>query len=127
MQKRKWKRIALTVAGVFVSGLVVLTIHIYAVTRPRIDATTRILARMDIKQAIGQADADKITAWLYQQKGVDHVLVNPQSDIAIFSFAPLQNDADRIVANFTREMPYKALRFKPSAEELKSGCPVGGR
>jgi hypothetical protein len=127
MQKRKWKRIALTVLGVFVLGVVVLTIHIYAVTRPRVDATTRILARMDIKQAIGQADADKITAWLYQQKGVDHVLVNPQSDIAIFSFAPVQNDADRIVANFTREMPYKAQRYKPAAEKMKSGCPVIGR
>ena len=127
MQKRKWKRIALTVLGVFVLGVVVLTIHIYAVTRPRVDTTTRILARMDIKQAIGQADADKITAWLYQQKGVDHVLVNPQSDIAIFSFAPVQNDADRIVANFTREMPYKALRYKPAAGEMKSGCPVAGR
>ena len=124
MQKRKWKRIALTILSVMVLGVVVLAVHIYVVTRPRVDATTRILARIDIKQDIDQADAEKITAWLYRQKGVDHVMVNPQTDIAIFSFAPLQNDADRIVADFTRQMPYKALRYKPSAEEMKSGCPV---
>jgi hypothetical protein len=124
MQKRKWKRIALAVSRVFVVGVIVLAVHIYVVTRPRVDASTRIMARIDIKQDIDQADADKITAWLYRQKGVDHVLVNPQSDIAIFSFAPVQNNANRIVAGFKREMPYKAERNIPTAEEMKGGCPV---
>ena len=124
MQKRKWKRIALSVAGVFVLGVIVLAVHIYVVTRPRVDASTRIMARIDIKQDIDQADADKITAWLYRQKGVDHVLVNPQSDIAIFSFAPVQNNANLIVADFKREMTYKAERNIPTAEEMKGGCPV---
>lgn len=125
MQKRTWKSIALTVLSVFVLGVIVLGVHIYVVTRPRVDASTRILVRIDIKQDIDQAEADKITAWLYQQKGVDHVLVNPQSDIAIFSFAPVQNNADRIVADFSREMPYPAAqRYRPSEEEMKSGCPV---
>ena len=124
MQKRKWKRIALTVLGIFVLGVIVLAVHIYVVTRPRVDASTRIMARIDIKQDIDQTDADKITAWLYRQKGVDHVLVNPQSDIVIFSFAPVQNDANRIVAGFKKEMPYRAERYMPTAEEMKGGCPV---
>lgn len=124
MQKRTWKRIALTVLTVFVLGVIVLAIHIYVVTRPRVDASTRIMARIDIKQDIDQTDADKITAWLYRQKGVDHVLVNPQSDIVIFSFAPVQNNANRIVADFKREMPYRAERNIPTAEEMKGGCPV---
>lgn len=116
---------ALIVLSVFVSGVIVLAVHIYVVTRPRVDAGTRILARIDIKQDIDQADADKITAWLYRQKGVDHVLVNPQSDIAVFSFAPVRNNAERIVADFKKEMPYTAAqRYKPSAEEMKNGCPV---
>jgi len=124
MQKRTWKRIALAVLGVFVLGVIVLAVHIYAVTRPRVDASTRIMARIDIKQDIDQTDADKITAWLYSRKGVDHVLVNPQSDIVIFSFAPVQNNANRIVADFKREMPYRAERYTPTAEEMKGGCPV---
>jgi hypothetical protein len=124
MQKRTWKRIALSISGVFVLGVIVLVVHIYVVTRPRVDASTRIMARIDIKQDIDQADADKITAWLYRQKGVDHVLVNPQSDIAIFSFAPVQNNANGIVAAFKREMPYAAQRNIPTAGEMNRGCPV---
>jgi len=124
MQKRTWKRIALTVLGVFVLGVIVLAVHIYVVTRPRVDASTRVMVRIDIKQDIDQTDADKITAWLYRQKGVDHVLVNPQSDIAIFSFAPVRNTANRIVADLKREMPYTVQRNIPTPEEMKGGCPV---
>ena len=124
MQKRTWKRIALTVVSVFVAMVVVLAVHIYVVTRPRVDDSTRIMARIDIKQEIGQADAARITDWLYRQKGVDHVLVNPQSDIVLFTFAPVKNNAGRIVEAFKASLPYKAERYLPGAEEMKSGCPV---
>jgi len=61
----------------FLFLVLVLAVHIYWVTRPKApDANTKIMARIDIKQPITQADADKITTWLYQQKGIDHVLVN---------------------------------------------------
>src|ERR1700754_2319462 len=119
MQKRVWKRIALTVVCVFVLGLAVLAVHVYTVTRPRVDASTRILVRVDVKQDIDQAEADRITAWLYQQKGVDHVLVNPQSDIAVFTLAPLKNSAAEVVSQFRKNMAYKAQRFLPSQEEMK--------
>ena len=126
MQKRTWKRIALGVLSALLVGVVVLAVHIWWVTRPHIDGSSRVLARIDIRQPMGQADADRITAWLYRQKGVDHVLVNPQSAIAIFSFSPLQNDGNRIAADLSNELPYKAAkRVMPSPEELKSGCPAG--
>lgn len=124
MQKRTWKRIALTAAGILMLGIVVLAIHIYVVTRPRVDANTRIMARIDIKQPIDNSDADRITAWLYQQKGVDHVLVNPQSDIAIFTFSPMQNNAAQIVSDFKRDLHYSADRYLPAADDMKGGCPV---
>jgi hypothetical protein len=89
------------------------------------DANTRIMARIDIKQPITDEDAGKITAWLYNQKGVDHVLVNPQSDIAIFTFAPIKNSADRIVSDFKASLPYKAERYLPAKAEMKGGCPAG--
>jgi hypothetical protein len=125
MQKRKWRRIALAALGVFVLGAVVLAIHIYVVTRPRVDANTRVMVRIDLGQDIGQADADAITAWLFQQKGVDHVLVSPQSDIAIFTFAPVSNDANRIVNDFRVQTAYKkSVRNMPSEKEMQGGCPV---
>jgi len=127
MQKRTWKRIALAALGVFVLGVGVLAIHIYVVTRPRVDADTRVMVRIDLRQDIGQADADRITAWLYQQKGVDHVLVDPRSDMAVFTFAPVSNDANRIVGDFSAQTSYRrALRYMPSKKEMQGSCPVGG-
>ena len=127
MKKRTWKKIALTAAAVVVLGTVVLAVHIWWVMRPRIDATTRIMVRIDIKQPIGKADADRITAWLYQQKGVDHVLVDPQSEIAIFTYYPVKNDANVIAQEFRQKLPYShAIRNVPTESEMAMGCPVAG-
>jgi hypothetical protein len=125
MQKRKWKRIAITAGSVLVLGIVVLAFHIWWVMRPRVDATTRIMARIDIHQPILPADASRITAWLYQQKGVDHVLVNPKVDIAVFTYSPLQNNANTITQQFRQELAYSsAARVIPSEREMAMGCPV---
>ena len=127
MQKRTWKKIALTATAVVVFGTVVLAVHIWWVMRPRIDATTRIMARIDIRQPIQKADADRITAWLYQQKGVDHVLVNPQTEIAIFTYAPVKNNGDVIAQEFRQDLHYPhATRNKPTESEMAMGCPVAG-
>jgi hypothetical protein len=125
MLKRKWKRIAITAGSVLVSGIFVLAFHIWWVMRPRVDATTRIMARIDIHQTVLPADADKITAWLYKQKGVDHVLVNPKVEIAVFTYSPLQNNADVITRQFRQDLAYSgAARVVPSETEMAMGCPV---
>ena len=125
MQKRNWKKIVLTSAAVLLGLVFILAVHIYWVTRPRIDASTRVMARIDLHQSITQDDAAKISGWLYQQKGVDHVLVNPASQIALFTFAPVKNDANRIVAEFKTNTPYiRAERFLPKIDPNASGCPV---
>ena|SRR5579871_2843021 len=125
MQKRTWKRIALGVLSVFLVGVVVLAVHIWWVMKPRPDATSRVMERIDLHRPIGKAEAGAITAWLYQQKGVDHVLVNPNAAIVIFTFAPLQNDGNRIAADFRHSLAYpSAQRIQPSEEEMASGCPV---
>jgi hypothetical protein len=127
MLKRKWKRIAITAGSVLVLGIGVLAVHIWWVMRPRIDATTRIMARIDIRQPILPADAGRITAWLYKQKGVDHVLVNPAVDIAVFTYSPLQNNANALTRQFRQDLAYKsAVRVMPSETEMAMGCPVAG-
>lgn len=125
MTKRTLRRIALGVLSTFLLLVVVLAVHIYIVTRPKApDANTRIMARIDIKQDIGQQDADRITTWMYRQKGMDHVLINPQRDIVVFTFFPVKTSANRIVSDFRAALPYKAERFLPTADQLKGGCPV---
>jgi hypothetical protein len=125
MQKRTWKSIVPGVLYVFGLLLIVLCVHIYIVTRPKpMAANTRAMARIDIRQAITQTDADRITCWLYKQKGVDHVLVNPRSAIAVFTFFPIKTTASRVVSDLKAQLPYKAERFIPGEAAMKSGCPV---
>ncbi len=105
--------------------MLVLCVHIYIVTRPKApDTHTIVMARIDIKQDIHEDEAQKITAWLYRQNGVDHVLCNPESDIVVFTFYPIKTSADTIVHQFKSNFNYDAARYVPSADELKGGCPV---
>jgi hypothetical protein len=124
--KRNWKKIVLWTMSIFCVLVLALGIHIYMVTRPKpMDAHTRAMARIDIKQPITQADADRITTWLYRQKGVDRVLVNPSSSIVVFTFFPIRTTAGQVVSDFKTDLPYKAQRFLPTEATVRSGCPFG--
>ncbi|ACU62535.1 hypothetical protein [Chitinophaga pinensis] len=125
MITKKLKQILLWAGGISVCLIVVLAVHIYMVTRPKPPgANTRIMARIDIRQDISQQDADKISAWLYQQKGVDRVMVNPATAIVVFTFFPVKTNAGNIVSDFQTTFHYPAQRYVPSEEEMKSGCPA---
>lgn len=125
MTKRIVKRIAKIAGGIAAMLAIVLFVHIYMVTRPKAaDAHAHTMARIDLKQQINQADANKITAWLYQQKGIDHVLCNPATAIVVFTFFPAQTTANEVVANFKNNLSYKAERYMPGPEDMQSGCPV---
>lgn len=127
MKKNNVKKMIIGGISFFLLLLLVLAAHIYIVTRPGIDATTRVMARIDVKQDINQDEANKITAWLYAQHGIDHVMINPVSDIVIFTFFPIKTNANDIVRNFKSTFNYhKAERFVPSEAQLKSSCPVAG-
>lgn len=124
MTRKKIKKTLLITTAVFLFLVAVLGVHIYMVTRPKADEHTIAMARIDIKQKINQDDANKITQWLYQQKGVGHVLCNPVSDIVVFTYYPIQVNANEIVSKFKSSLNYKSERFMPSQESLQSGCPA---
>ena len=122
--KKKIKKILLYSFATFLFLVVVLAVHIYLVYRPAPDKNTRVMARIDIKQQIDQDEANKIAAWMYHQKGIDHVLVNPKTNIVIFTFYPVKTSGNQIVNNFKASFPLKAERFMPTAENLKNSCPM---
>ena len=122
--KKKITKILLYTFGIFLFLFVVIAAHIYFVYRPAPDAFTRVMARIDVKQPITQDDANKISSFMVHQKGVDHVLVNPQTSIVVFTFFPVKTTGDQVVNNFKAHFPYKADRFMPTAENLKHSCPV---
>jgi hypothetical protein len=125
MKKRNLKKFLIYTFSIFFLLVVVLAAHIYVVYRPKApDAYTRILARIDIKQQITAEDSTNINSWLYQQKAVDHVLVNPHTNIVVFTFFPIKASANEIVNNFKTRFHFKTERFVPTAENLKSSCPV---
>ncbi len=128
MKRKNVQKILIWSASVLSVLLLILAVHIYMVTRPKApDTYTRIMARIDIKKQISESDAQKITAWMYQQKGIDHVLCNPESAILVFTFYPLQTNADKVLTNFRSELLLPAFRVVPTTAEMKSGCPVSSR
>ncbi len=122
--KKKIKKILLYGAATFLFLVFVLAVHIYFVYRPAPDANTRVMARIDIKQQLTPGDANNITNWLYHQKGVDHVLVNPQTNIVIFTFYPVKTSGDQIVSNFKSNFSFKAERIVANEENLKGSGTV---
>lgn len=127
MKRKTVKKIVLgTLASILVLFLV-LCIHIYVMMKPQPPtAHTIAMARIDFKQAIAPGDADAITNFLYHQNGVTHVLCNPATKIAVFTFYPVKANADAITANLSTSLHYNVKRFIPSKEAMASGCPVAG-
>ena len=123
-RKTVLKVVLWTFASLFVL-FVVLCVHIYVAMKPKApDAHTVAMARIDFKQSITPADAATITGWLYQQQGVAHVLCNPTSRIAVFTFYPVKANATAITAKLTSNLHYNAARFVPSEKDMAAGCPV---
>jgi len=124
MKKRAIKKVLLYTLSTLLFLVFALVIHVYLVYRPKITPNTRVMARIDVKQSLSGDDANKISAFMAHEKGVDHYLVNPETQIVVFTFAPIKNTGDQIVNDFKAHFNYKAERFMPSTENLKHSCPV---
>jgi hypothetical protein len=125
MKKKTLKKILLYSLSTFLLLVIVLGIHIYMVYRPKAPtAYSRVMARIDIKQPITEGDANNIKVFLAHEKGVDHYLVNPQTSIVVFTFLPIKTTGNQIVKDFKTNFDFKAERFVPTANDLKSSCPV---
>lgn len=119
------KKIAVAAASLPAALVVVLAIHVYVVTRPKpVDPKMVAMARIDIKQPVTGDEAQKITAWLYGQQGVDHVLCNAQNRVVVFTFYPARVRADDIVKNFKASLNIDAERYVPSQDALMKSCPA---
>lgn len=121
---KTFKKVLIISLSVTAVLAIVLGIHIYMVTKPRIDEKTLSMARMDMASDINQQDAEKIASWLYRQAGVAHVLCNAESNTVVFTFYPAKASANDITAAFNQSFPYKASRYMPDPKAMQSGCPV---
>jgi hypothetical protein len=122
--KKTVKTVMLTTSSILGLLLIVLVVHIYMVTKPKVDSNTRVLARVDFKQDINEQDADVIYGWLTQQKGIDRVMCNTASNNVVFSYAPALANGNDIANNLSSDLHYKAERYMPDATDMQKGCPV---
>ncbi|ASU34905.1 hypothetical protein [Mucilaginibacter xinganensis] len=122
--KKTIKKVLLYASATFLFLVVVLAVHIYYVYRPAPNANTRVMARIDIKQPVTQDEANNISTWMSHQKGIDHVMINPQNNIVVFTFFPVKTTGDKIAEDFKTKFNLEAERFVPTQNDLKSGCPV---
>ncbi|TDW96851.1 hypothetical protein [Dinghuibacter silviterrae] len=106
--------------------LLALALHIYLALKPvKVTPGLREMARIDVRQPMSAKDAKTVTTWLYKEKGIDHVLVNPQTQKVIFTYFPYQTSAQQITRDFKAALPYNADRFMPTEDQMASaGCPV---
>lgn len=126
MKSKTIKKIATWSVATLFFLVIVLAVHIWWAYHPKIDANTKVMARIDIKQPVSKDDASKISSWLYHQQGVDHVLVNPDTRIVVFTFYPIKASGNEIVNKFKTDLHYRADRFIPTQKDLASSCPVAG-
>lgn len=127
MRKKKIKKIILISFSSLLFLFIVLCVHVYIMMKPRpADSKTIAMARIDFKQNINQSDADKISSWLYSQQGVQHVLCNQKTRIAVFSYYPVKANANALVNHLASSLHYSAVRYVPSQEDMAKGCPAMG-
>lgn len=127
MRRKKIKKIIIISLSSLVFLFIVLCAHIYIMMKPRpADNKTIAMARIDFRQNINQADANKISAWLYSQQGVQHVLCNQKTRIAVFSFYPAKINATTLAKNLSSSLHYNAVRYMPSQKDMAKSCPVIG-
>ena len=125
MTRKKIRKTIIISLSVLTFLFAVLCIHIYVMMKPiPASATTLAMARIDFKQDINQADANKITSWLYNQQGVQHVLCNQKTNMAVFTFYPAKVSADKLAGSLSSSLNYKAIRYMPTKEEMMKGCPA---
>jgi hypothetical protein len=118
-------KVLLIISGMLLLGVIALAVHVYVVTHGRVDAHSRGMARIDLHQKIGREDADRIKVWLSRQNGVDHVLVNPGTAIAVFTYWPTKANPGLIIRTFRDSLSYsRAERYLPTAAEVQKGCPM---
>lgn len=124
MKTKTTKKVMLWCTGGLLLTTLAVAFHIWWVYRPRVDANTKVMARIDIGQPIVDKDVRKINTWLYHQEGIDHVLVNPDTRIVVFTYYPALVSGDTIAKKLKADLAYESQRFVPTEKELQSGCPV---
>jgi hypothetical protein len=121
--KSKIIKTASIIAGVFFALVIILAVHIYMVTRPK--STNMIqLSRLDFKQTIDSAEANKITGFVGHLPGVQKAYFNPADSVLIYGYIVGKQNSTTVYDDLMAYGHYKAVKFVVDPAMVAKGCPV---
>lgn len=127
MRKRIWFKVGITLLSLTFIFLFVLIAHIYVAThKNKNDQRHRQLSRIDFKQPIDQAEANKIRSFVAGMEGVDATFFNIQQGTLVYTYAEGRQTSENIFNQLIQFGKYKAQRYMVTSDQAANGCPVIG-
>src|SRR5882672_7472218 len=125
MKRKKVLRITLWSASVLFVLLMVLGIHIYLVTGNKSNyGNPRQLSRIDFKEPVNPAEADKIRSYVSHLEGVQGTYFNMANGILVYAFDPGRQSSLNVFNGLIHYGHYKAERYTVDESTAQTGCPA---
>lgn len=126
MKFSKTKKLIFWIAGVSLTLIVALIVHIAIVTAPTPDPVHHNLqlARIDFHQQIDSSEATQIQSYIGHLPGVHHVYFNLKAYTLVYSFDLSKQASANVFQKLEAFGHYNAERFIPNGKDLAAGCPV---
>lgn len=126
--KKRILKISIWTASIAILLFATLVIHIALVlppTKQTNDTRQRQLSRIDFKQELSDAEAEKIKGTIGAMEGVQGVHYNPESKILVYIHSTEKVNPNTVYSNVVKANNYKAERYIIAANEVKGGCTAG--
>lgn len=114
----------LWVSGITLLLFIVLCVHIYMVSGSKKNVPTMQLSRIDFKQAIDSAEAQKIKSFIRRQEDVQAAYFNVKDGILVYTYQLGKQNSANIYQKLMDFGHYKAERYIVDDHAAQSGCPV---
>lgn len=126
MKKRKVIKTVVWCTCVLVVLLLTLVIHIAMVSKPKnLDNNTLQLSRIDFKQELDSAEAQKIRHYACSLPGVKNAVINLNQKTLVVGYLNTVQTADKLFKQIIEYGNYQAVKFVPVESAQNSGCPAG--
>jgi hypothetical protein len=127
MKKKVLHRIIFWLTASIAVLLVVLFTHIFIVThKPKTDADTRQLSRIDFKQPLDSMEAGRIRDFVAGMDGVENAYFNLSQGTLVFIYTTNKQSSENIYNELKQFKHYKAEKYSVNEDAASMGCPAMG-
>jgi hypothetical protein len=127
MKKKFVQRCLFWLSATVVVLLVILFTHVYMVThKPKTDADSRQLSRIDFKQPIDSIEANKIRNFVAGISGVDNAYFNVSQGTLVYTYNSNKQSSGHVYHALQQFGHYKTQKYIVNTETSSMGCPAMG-